>query len=92
MSSLVFVLQQTFLFFIPLLIVALGAMFSERSGVLNIGLEGIMIMGAFGGIMAISIDNSESGSNNQWNCTESFCAGILYLYGACCTRGAASGI
>ena len=55
MSSLVFVLQQTFLFFIPLLIVALGAMFSERSGVLNIGLEGIMIMGAFGGIMAINM-------------------------------------
>lgn len=54
MSALVFVLQQTFLFSIPLLIVALGAMFSERSGVLNIGLEGIMIMGAFGGIMAIN--------------------------------------
>lgn len=54
MSTLVFTLQQTFLFFIPLLIVALGAMFSERSGVLNIGLEGIMIIGAFSGILAIN--------------------------------------
>lgn len=54
MNSFIFILQQTFLFFIPLLVVALGAMFSERSGVLNIGLEGIMIMGAFGGIMTIN--------------------------------------
>lgn len=54
MSTFVFTLQQTFLFFVPLLIVALGAMFSERSGVLNIGLEGIMVIGAFFGILAIN--------------------------------------
>ncbi|MCL2765399.1 MAG: ABC transporter permease [Treponema sp.] len=54
MSLLYFIVQQTMFFSIPLLIVALGGMFSERSGVINIALEGIMILGAFSGILFIN--------------------------------------
>src|SRR5665647_941559 len=40
------IMSATIIFAIPLLVVALGGMFSERSGTINIALEGIMIIGA----------------------------------------------
>jgi ABC-type uncharacterized transport system permease subunit len=40
------ILSGTIIFAVPLLLVALGGMFSERSGIVNIALEGIMIVGA----------------------------------------------
>ena len=49
------VFQQTMFFAIPLLIVALGGMFSERSGIINIALEGIMVMGAFVSILFLNL-------------------------------------
>ncbi len=55
MSVVYFIFQQTMFFAIPLLIVALGGMFSERSGVVNIALEGIMTMGAFTSILFLNL-------------------------------------
>ncbi|MCL2828952.1 MAG: ABC transporter permease [Oscillospiraceae bacterium] len=54
MNIVYFIIQHTMFFMIPLMIVALGGLFSEKSGVVNIALEGKMIMGAFTGVLFIS--------------------------------------
>ena len=46
-------LQYTLIFSSVLMMVALGGCFSEHSGVINLGLEGIMVIGALGGALVM---------------------------------------
>ena len=48
-----FLIQQTLLYAVPLMIVALAGVFAERRGIINLALEGIMIFGAFIGVLFV---------------------------------------
>lgn len=50
---MVFLIQQTLIFAVPLMIVALAGVCAERSGIINLALEGIMIFGAFIGVLFV---------------------------------------
>ena len=50
---MVLLIQYTLIFASVLAMVALGGCFSEHSGVINLGLEGVMVMGALGGALCM---------------------------------------
>lgn len=47
METIVHIFPYAIAFAMPLLVTALGGLYSERSGVVNIGLEGLMVVGGF---------------------------------------------
>ena len=47
--------KYTLLYGIVLMLVALGGMFSEHSGIINIALEGIMVIGGLGGVLTVAM-------------------------------------
>lgn len=55
-------LKYTLLYTVVLMLVALGGMFSERSGIINIALEGIMVIGGLAGVIAIQMMPAGSGA------------------------------
>ena len=81
MDTFFYLIQNTLPVAIPLLLVALGGMCSERSGVINIALEGIMLCGAFFGSLFVFLVQ-ESGLNPQvillLGMLVSALAGLLY--------------
>ena len=52
---MVLLIQYTLIFASVLMLVALGGCFSEHSGVINLGLEGIMVLGALGGALVMNL-------------------------------------
>jgi ABC-type uncharacterized transport system permease subunit len=65
MTTFANILSLTILFAVPLLLVAMGGMFSEHSGVINIALEGIMVIGAlFACLLLQGFDRSGFGPNH----------------------------
>ncbi len=65
MTTFANILSLTILFAVPLLLVAMGGMFSEHSGVINIALEGIMVVGAlFACLILQAFDKSGFGPSH----------------------------
>lgn len=51
MNLLTILIPSMLVYAAPLIFTSIGGVFSERSGVVNVGLEGIMVIGAFTGIV-----------------------------------------
>jgi simple sugar transport system permease protein len=79
---MVLLLQYTLIFSSVLILVALGGCYSEHSGVINLGLEGIMVIGALGGALAMKYLPSTTGA--FWIVVISILAAIVFgvLYSA----------
>ena len=50
-----FLIRQTLIYAVPLMLVALAGVFAERSGIINLALEGIMIFGSFIGVLFVRL-------------------------------------
>ena len=65
-TLLTIVVSNTLIYSAPLIFTALGGTFSERSGIVNVGLEGIMVIGAFSSIVFNLSFASQFGNATPW--------------------------
>lgn len=66
MNLLVILISSMLVYAAPLILTSIGGVFSERSGVVNVGLEGIMVIGAFTGIV-FNLEMADSlGKSTPW--------------------------
>ncbi|MBR2661387.1 MAG: ABC transporter permease [Clostridia bacterium] len=67
-----FLIRQTLMYMVPLMIVALAGVFAERSGIINLALEGMMIFGAYIGVVCLNVMvdlgwfSAVKASGNMW--------------------------
>ncbi len=73
-------IKYTLLYGIVLMLVALGGMFSERSGVINLALEGIMSIGALAGVLTLCFlpEGMAPGLIVLFSILSSALAGVIY--------------
>ena len=73
-------MKYTLLYTVVLMLVALGGMFSERSGIINIALEGIMVIGGLMGVIAISLmpEGASAAAIVVVSITAAALAGMIY--------------
>ena len=85
---MVLLIQYTLIFSAVLILVALGGMFSERSGIINLGLEGIMVFGAMAGgmVMVLLPDTVSKATIVILTLIAAACAGMIssLLIGIAC--------
>ena len=67
MQDIALIISTTLMYSTPLIFAALGGVFSENSGIVNIGIEGMMTIGAFAGAAAgYMLGNPWLAFHNRW--------------------------
>ncbi len=87
-TSMVFLIRQMLLYAVPLMVVALAGVFAERSGIINLALEGIMIFGAFIGVQVVRAIQTAGWfdaaySSGNWVALQGFALLVMFIAALC---------